>query len=583
MTRFTTPLVALVGCLLLFSAAASVPAKDELPPPGLVLISGGRTKVGTDLKELKKLLEDNAQLQKNAGGFLAEVPQHKVAVSAFYLMATEVTNEQYREFVMADKARPPLLWGGEAIDAARQAFLKTEGEKRKKAKEEGRQAPARVKFEEADWWQQNWQDAEWEMPEKMAHMPVVYIDYQDARRYAQWAGLRIPDENEFERAARGDSDRIYPWGDEFVVKKHAATQEISGVSEVFAVGSFPAGATREGVIDLAGNAWEWTSSPYTAYPKWKHKEFTLGRGRSEKTIDSIPAFSPDRRVVKSGSIQNSRFFARVTTRGGFDRFQRASALSFRCAASTKLGYDFAVSSLADIPNQARPQTAEGPVNYDPNQVIAMDRWQTAESTCEVPGYAVIKSYDFILFTPAESIPTTGVSDITKAAKDDQVFHLGFLVTSRDIVEPALPAGTYLVALRGKGEAQKDEEEEKPEGEDGAAPVEKPADDVPAVISDLAEALEFDPSVANFIMYDMTGAPVIAIPVENLKYSNPAQSQLEVVERTILVPGATEDDDPVELSQTWLDMKLFVKGKSRKGIKATLSLRFAEGLLEGNWR
>ena len=85
------------------------------------------------------------------------------------------------------------------------------------------------------------------------------------------------------------------------------------------------------------------------------------------------------------------------------------------------------------------------------------------------------------------------------------------------------------------------------------------------------------------MYDMTGAPVIAIPVENLKYSNPAQSQLEVVERTILVPGATEDDDPIELSQTWLDMKLFVKGKSRKGIKATLSLRFAEGLLEGNWR
>jgi formylglycine-generating enzyme required for sulfatase activity len=570
--------LAVLACpLILSTSLAPAPsASDVLTPPGMVLISGGMTKVGTPLKEMKKLLEENPQLQKNSGGFLAEVPEHNVDVADFFYMVTEVTNEQYREFVKSAKARPPIAWGKEPIDAARSTFLNEEGEKRQKAKEEGRDPGPRQTFDEVQWWSDNWKDAEWKMPADLALKPVVYVDYQDARKYAEWAGLRIPDENEFERAARGKTTRIYPWGDDFEAGKQAATVEIRGVSDVFEVGNFPDGSTENGVMDLAGNVWEWTTSRYVAYPRWKHKSFTVGKGKRKKTIDTPPAFSPDRRVVKGGSMQNSHFYARLTTRGGFDRFQTASALGFRCAASTKQGFDFAVTREDEIPNQIRPQTEDGPIEYDPNAVIAMDRWVTTETDCKVPGYAVIKGYDFILFTPATAITTTGVADFAKAAKKDMAYHVGFLATSQDVVEPALPAGTYLVALRGKGKpAQKKDEGEAEEGAE--VPAEGPSTDG----GNLTELLAFDTSVDNFIFFDMTGAPVAASPVEKLNYVNPSTSSLAVVDKTIMIPNG--EDEEIPLVQKWLDIDLFVKGKSRKGVKTILSLRFEDGVLEGNWR
>ncbi len=578
-------LVVLTCPLILPTAPTPTPSDTiDLPPPGMVLIEGGRTKVGTSFKDLTKLLDENPQLQRNAGGFLSEVPQHTVTVDDFFMMLTEVTNEQYHEFVKASHARPPKTWGKEALDAARSAYLIAEGERRKKAKEEGRDPGERIAFDDSEWWAKNWKDAEWKMPADLALKPVVYVDYQDARRYAEWAGLRLPSEYEYERAVRGNTTRTFPWGDDFKAGEKCATMEIRGVSDVYEVGSFPDGASPEGVLDLAGNVWEWTTSKYKSYPGWKHKKFKVGKGKRVKTIDTPPAFSPDRRVIRGGSMQNTHFYARGTVRGGFDRFQKASALGFRCAASIKKGYDFSVTRENDIPNHIRPQTKDGPVEYDPNQVIAMDRWLTAESESKLEGYGVIKGYDFILFTPSESIPTTGVVDLAKGAKKDEVFHIGFLATSQDIVEPPLPAGTYLVAVRGKGKPAKKDEAKTAEGEmpaDGEAPV--------AEELTLSDLLEFDPEVANFIFSDMTGAPVVAVPAASLEYGNPTASKLGVVNRTILVPNPEieveegEEPEMMEITQSWLDLELFVKGKSRKGIKTTLSLRFGDGVLEGNWR
>ena len=554
---------------LLASASPASAALDEIaPPPGTVFIEGGSTKIGTSLKDMKKLFEANPQLQKNAGGFLSEVPRHNQTVDDFFLMVSEVTNEQYLQYVKSTESRPPLTWAEESISTARTAFLEADAERRRKAKEEGRAVPERQTFDEAAWWQQNWKDAEWEMPKDLATKPVVHIDYQDARAYARWAGLRLMSEVEYERAVRGKTERTYAWGDEFEPGKYAATVEIRGVSDVFAVGSFPEGANEAGVMDLAGNVWEWTSSRYVAYPGWKHKKFTVGKGNLKKDIDAPPSFSPDRRVVRGGSMQNSKFMARATTRGGFDRYQRASALGFRCAASTQQGLDFSVTLEDDIPNQIRPQTEDGPVEYDPEQVIALDRWVQGETESQVPGYAVIQSYDFILFTPSKSIFTTGAAEITKGAKDDIVYHLGFLATTQDMVEPALPAGTYLVALRGQGKFVAPKPEKGPDGEEILPP------------PSLAQLVEMDETVANFLFYDMSGAPVAAVPVESMQYGNQYSPSLKVVDRTIMVPNGEEE---IEVTQKWLDLEIFAKGKSRKGVKTTLSLRFGDGVLTGNWR
>ncbi|MCR9097993.1 MAG: bifunctional serine/threonine-protein kinase/formylglycine-generating enzyme family protein [bacterium] len=88
--------------------------------------------------------------------------------------------------------------------------------------------------------------------------PVVHVSWQDARRYCQWAGGRLPTEDEWEFAARGESRRAFPWGDEWDANRlRDVRAEGLGLEPV---GSHPSGATPEGLLDLAGSVWEWTST-----------------------------------------------------------------------------------------------------------------------------------------------------------------------------------------------------------------------------------------------------------------------------------------------------------------------------------
>jgi formylglycine-generating enzyme required for sulfatase activity len=87
-------------------------------------------------------------------------------------------------------------------------------------------------------------------------LPITCVSHEQAANFCAWAGKRLPTEVEWEFAARGTAGRRYPWGDSPV----DAARLCSRQSEPCAVGSRPAGATPEGIFDLAGNVWEWTSS-----------------------------------------------------------------------------------------------------------------------------------------------------------------------------------------------------------------------------------------------------------------------------------------------------------------------------------
>ena len=567
--------------------SATLSGSDETPPPGMVLIPGGRTKIGTDVIDIAKLFEEHTEAREKAKGFMGETPEHPITVGDFYLSNTEITNEQYLAYVKHAGARPPFQWAKDAIDAERKRFLEEQGAALKKAREEGRDAPERQKFDQSaaeDWWGANWEGKPWAMPLDIAKKPVVYVDHTDCANYAEWAGMRLPTEFEFERAVRGGGSNVFPWGNEWK-SGMASTREAKDATDITEVGKYPEGANKQGVMDLVGNVWEWTSSPYIEYPGWKHQVVKVGKGKNQRDVEGMPNWSANSRVVKSGSQANSYIFSRGPIRGGFPRYMRNNALGFRCAASQQPGLDFATELLGKIPNQIRPFNAKGPITYNPNTVIAMDRWNSAEGTVKVPGYAVVTSYDYVLFTPAEGMETNGLADIRKGAEHDELFHVGFLAANQDLVEPALPKGTYLVAVRGAAKYPDREAKASEEGAAEPAAAEEQPLFSPVRVDDF---LELDPKEDNYIFLNMEGIPVASIAASKLDYGNPPKDGelgITVADRPFVQETTNADGKVTKetIQRQWVDIGYFVKGKSRKGLTANLSVRFAPKAMDGEWR
>jgi formylglycine-generating enzyme required for sulfatase activity len=408
-------------------------------PPGLVHIAGGKTKIGVDKKVIEAILETRPTAKTAIRALDAETGGAEMKVGDFNLGIYELTNEQYAAFVKATGHRPPQHWGEAAVARARDEFVQNIDNKR-------------LVFDTAVWWDENWNSSQWAVPTDDLLRPVFFVSYADAIEYCAWAGLRLPTEEEFQRACRGNTDDPYPWGTDWKDNHYCATNEIRRVKKVFPVGSFEPGKSRDGIYDLVGNLWEWTSSPYQPYERFKRNTYTVGSGRTKEKLEPTPSWDGNQRVVVGGSYQNNLLAARATTRRPTERIEMTDAMGFRVASSTGVGIDAAHARMRDVlRSDAR---AEG-ATYMPDQVVAIDRWETRASEAADPlpaGYEIITDYDVILWVPVEELNDASDVQLYRDSLTTPI-QLGFLSTTEAMLEPALEPGTYFVAFRAKGESR----------------------------------------------------------------------------------------------------------------------------------
>jgi iron(II)-dependent oxidoreductase len=151
---------------------------------------------------------------------------------------------------------------------------------------------------------------------------VVGVSYEDAAAFCVHYGLRLPSEQEFERAARGIEGAPFPWGAEPPTTLHVngggdtccTGDDRDGYAMTAPVDSFAAGASKEGALNLIGNVWEWTRDAYRPYP---------GNGEQQITGDF--------RVLRGGAWNSDAARLSATYRLAYaPDFRFAANGGFRC-------------------------------------------------------------------------------------------------------------------------------------------------------------------------------------------------------------------------------------------------------------
>ena len=249
----------------------------------MVLVPAGEFQMGSSVEEVDQALAECSLTHSDCepSWFESETPAHVVVLRAFWLDRMEVTNAQYQRCVDAGACEK----SGYADDPDYNSDVR----------------------------------------------PIVGVNWDDAQSYCQWAGARLPTEAEWEYAARGPKGWVYPWGNKFDGARLNFCDKDCGMAwsdqaadDGYAltspVGSYPGGVSWCGVLDLAGNVWEWVADRYERYP-------------TEQQVNPTGPTSGEIRVLRGGSDISGSIDVRSAVRFWIspDRFYD---VGFRCARNS---------------------------------------------------------------------------------------------------------------------------------------------------------------------------------------------------------------------------------------------------------
>jgi formylglycine-generating enzyme required for sulfatase activity len=263
--------VALAGCAShspqMKTATAENPADEYAPESrdyGMVLIPAGEFTMGSDKAENKALLKDANAL--NPYGFkdklyADEHPAHKVSLPAYYLDKYEVTNEQYRAFVIASQHSVPYGWPNNGYSLSKELLSTLAVDHLRKIATN----QFRLDMDVTNMTKEDLLDELDKIQDSRNPLPVTMVTWPDADAYCHWAGKRLPTEAEWEKAARGPQGFEYPWGNDWNPKMINTMSE-NPDAPYSPVGSYPGDKSGYGVYDMAANVTEWVADWYDAYP-----------------------------------------------------------------------------------------------------------------------------------------------------------------------------------------------------------------------------------------------------------------------------------------------------------------------------
>ncbi|MFN5676011.1 MAG: formylglycine-generating enzyme family protein [Roseiflexaceae bacterium] len=236
----------------------------SLPLPTFMPIPAGTLLMGTPERDLSRLATQYGGTRES---YREESPQHAVTLPAYAMAQVPITVELYACFVRNGGIAP----------------------------------------------------AQWARQAETPHAPVVNITWPMANDFCTWlsaqtdAQYRLPTEAEWEYAARGSDARQFPWGDELYPHAAAVRDTCHALPPV---GSYPAGASPWGCLDMAGGVWEWTASLDMPYPY-------RDDGRNDAQHDG-------RRIIRGGCYVNPPGYARCACRFRMQPTMTNPFLGMRC-------------------------------------------------------------------------------------------------------------------------------------------------------------------------------------------------------------------------------------------------------------